>query len=337
MSDEVRPDRPEARLRPRARRLVSADQVYDLLAEDPEALEPGLRVAERGLAVSRSRRIELLLSGKSGRAVIVLAAAEPRDELPLEALDLGRAARRAAPLLQRVFPDLRFDLPPRIAIVAPPLSRRAAARVASLAPFELEAHEFRCVEMGGVRALLVERVVPARRRQRFRPALSADEVAKPASRRAASAAAPERLAPILEDLRARARERILRLSDSVVAEPIADDGERFRLGDHVIAEVRVAGENSLEVGSGEAAHAQPVFSNTELEDALSPVIRRFFALYRQRGVAGSAAPKAAAPAAGPVAAAATTVSAPTLPALPDLRPAALTREEIDEFYKDAEG
>jgi len=331
-SEGAKPAR--ARLRPRKVAPGGVDRVYDLLADDPEAIEDGLRLVERGLAVSPSRRLELLLAAPTGRVVAVVAAVEPRDDLALDALDAARAIRRASPLLARVFPALRFDLPPRLLVLAPRFTSRAIARFAGFPDGRVEAFAYTCVEVGGERALLVERCSPERR---GRSAASPPAAPPPARANAPSPSVDEprkerereKLAPVLEELRSRARERILRLSDAVVSEPIADDGERFRLGDQVIAEVRVAGENALEVGSGESGlgatrEPQPVFNNTELEDALSPVIRRFFALYRQKGAASPASSAAPAPS-----------LAPAPPPL-DLRPAALTREEIDEFYKDSE-
>ncbi len=310
------PERAVARVRPR--RLGSREELLAFVAEDPEAIEAGLSLVERNLEISTSRRAELVLSGPDGRVALVFADVSDRDGVVLDALELAASVRRAAPLLKRVFPRLRFDLPPRVLLVLPSRSRRTFARARALGLENVETFEFRGVDAAGSAGVLVERV---------------SRGARGAERPSSAPPAPPRLVPILEELRERARDRILRLSDSIEKEPLADHGERFRLGRHVIAEVRVSGKNALEVGAGESgAMPREVFSNAELEQALSPIIRRFFALYRSEGLK-PAGPSAGAAAAAPPPPPPAIARAPE-PSRADLRPATLSREEIDEFYRD---
>src|SRR5262245_21972415 len=114
MPGDDRADSPAGRIRPRT--IVERAELFDLIAADPEAIEPGLRLIEREFDITRHDRVDALLADASGRPVFVVADVQEREHFPLTAIDLRRAARRSAPLLARLFSGLDFGRTPRVLV-----------------------------------------------------------------------------------------------------------------------------------------------------------------------------------------------------------------------------
>ncbi|MBL8841259.1 MAG: hypothetical protein JNL90_06970 [Planctomycetes bacterium] len=131
------------------------------LAEEPELLEPGLKVIDVGLRLTPGVELDLVLADREGRAVVVLGEGSGgADALLGRSLCVLADIRRMWHLLDRLFPSkgVTFGTDPRLVLVARRFSDALHGAVDLFGPLAIEMVEARDVVVDGTSRLVLFRV-----------------------------------------------------------------------------------------------------------------------------------------------------------------------------------
>ncbi len=266
--------------------------------EEPQGLEPGLKVVDVGLRLAPGLALDLLLRDSSSRPVVVLGEGDGGAEALLgRAVGVLAEVRRSRELLDRLFrkEGVSFGSDARVILVARRFPDALLAARDLLAPLMVELVEVHELPLEGSNRLVVVRAggatpsapPPAADRPPAPPAPSAPLVPSIESPVAANASA--RGSSLVDE----AKKKILRISDDIEEEV---DGSlvRFRLHDELIAALEQR-DDGCSITIGDLPDRRRLLvERADLNAAIDDVVRRYFTLARGFATKPAAAKRAGA-------------------------------------------
>lgn len=283
----------------------SGSAIVRAVAEEPQQLERGMRLLDRGFRLTPELAVDLWLQDAARRPVIVLGeGGEPAAALLGRALCVVAEVRRMRNLLERLFQQegVSFEAAPRVLLVATRFSDALLGARDWLAAFSIELVEARLCDREDPHRVVVVRAgeavrdatspaadsrVPATNGKSARNGSAAHAAPAPPP---APVAAPATRDSLLDEL----KRKVLRISDRI-EEEVEGAATRFLLHDELLVEV-TAQEGGVAARIGDDEAPRRLHDRATLLALVDEVVRRYFVLTRQQPIGGKPAPGGTAPA-----------------------------------------